>query len=105
MTTDNDRDIFLKAIDVLEERGWTQGTMEDGEGRVCLVGALRVALSGRPRTNKSVGPRVTELTRTAFGLQTGGSWVSALIWNDAPERSYEEVVLCLKRAANGESAA
>jgi hypothetical protein len=34
------------AADIIEERGHAHGTLEDNKGHVCLVGALRSAVTG-----------------------------------------------------------
>jgi hypothetical protein len=34
------------AADIIEERGHAHGDLEDARGRVCVVGALNVALTG-----------------------------------------------------------
>lgn len=41
---------LVDSLDVLRTRGWCQGELIDGEGRVCLVGALSAAIFGGPRT-------------------------------------------------------
>ncbi len=44
-------DVLRRAADVIEERGWTRGQMEDRNGRVCAVGALRVVCLGSPEAS------------------------------------------------------
>jgi hypothetical protein len=34
---------FTKALEVLDERGWTQRTLEDADGRLCARGAVAAA--------------------------------------------------------------
>ena len=40
-------DVLLKAAQILDERGWCQGSLRDSEGRVCIAGAVRLALFGQ----------------------------------------------------------
>jgi hypothetical protein len=46
--------LLEEAADVIHERGWTQGELEEDDGRVCLLGALYTAKYGYP--NKSEYP-------------------------------------------------
>lgn len=45
-----------KAVQVIEDRGHTTGTMENSEGQVCLVGAMRKAVApmGRVKATEVV---------------------------------------------------
>jgi hypothetical protein len=92
MTDDHDGDVYLRAIEVLEERGWHQGGYESADGRVCIVGALNIA-SGLPSDRARGHMLVLKVHR-------GGS-----DWNDEAERTLEDIKLALKRAAHGEVAA
>lgn len=38
--------IFEEAVELLEQRGWCQGRVEDVNGALCAVGALGVAMTG-----------------------------------------------------------
>lgn len=85
-----------KARDVLAERGWHQGDYEGAEGSVCLYGALAAAVGVAPA---DLGTSTTVVAAAAILPRTramDGGLVS--IWNDAPERTYEDVVLALKQA-------
>lgn len=102
----DDSEVFLKAIDVLERVGWHQGGLYDRlhyPSAVCLVGALRVAALGVDGLwNTEVLPgEVLFGAMLAVGVLTANDLGG---WNDAPERTYEDVVLALKRAAHGEVA-
>lgn len=37
---------LIKAAQYMDEHGWTQGTQEDSEGRVCMAGAVEKAAFG-----------------------------------------------------------
>lgn len=45
-TSDPVRDLLLKAARVMEARGWFRGWYVSEGGRVCMIGALRVAVTG-----------------------------------------------------------
>jgi hypothetical protein len=85
-------DVIRRTKEVLLERGWCQNALEDAWGRVCLVGAFDVATSGDVR----MGPhRWTEDVLDAYDAIAGrcaGPWNC---WNNAPERTFEEVVALL----------
>ena len=42
------RPAVFEALKVIRERGFSQGHYEDDKGRVCFVGAFRVAVIGKP---------------------------------------------------------
>ena len=85
--------VYLDAIKVLEERGWTQsGRLEDADGAVCLYGAVNIAATGDARCWAAVDEGLAGALLDAIG----GRGPSA--WNDDPLTSYEDVVLALKRA-------
>lgn len=86
--------VFLDAIKVLEERGWCQGDYQDEKGRVCLVGAVGLVVSDRPAA-PALDERYYPLHKTLQRV-IGSRLVSA--WNDDPLTTYEDAVLCLKRA-------
>ena len=77
--------------DELITRGWTQGTAEDEEGRLCLIGAAS-RVSARNRTDVHDG---WAALKNAIGVNSLGM-VAA--WNDAPERTYDEVLRAAKLA-------
>lgn len=43
----NPSEICEKAIEVLDDRGWCQGMIQDEDGRVCALGALGHAMNFR----------------------------------------------------------
>jgi hypothetical protein len=77
------------AAEYISEHGWTQGMMREKDGSVCAAGALLV-VSG----SESAGREAF----TGYLYHTGG-WVNVADWNDQPDRTAEEVILTLKRAA------
>lgn len=82
---------LLNAADVLRRDGWCQGESRDPQGRHCALGALMEAgsvtavMRGGVRLKRSLG---LEDTSVAF-------------WNDRPERTKEQVIEALERAAYG----
>ena len=56
--------IAQKCVDILKERGWTQGQYEDEDGAVCALGALQYALGG----NLCEDPQGDSTVQTRTGL-------------------------------------
>lgn len=93
-------ELAAKAADYIEEHGHTKYTLEDWDGRVCISGALILAGGG------SIGPRSTvvppswsevmKLVGRHVGLSAAWTVVG---WNNAPERTQEEVVAVLREVA------
>lgn len=123
MTYDTTQDL-QNAYDILESRGWCQGNFAKDDNRVCLDGALRKAVIGSHNIRcKTTGASMQWNTWTqeqADRLEaaqqklvdtikldypgTGRTGVPAhtiiWCWNDAPERTIEDVKLILKKAIN-----
>lgn len=94
--------IYAKAIDVLNERGWNQGdpyeVFPDG-GSVCLGTAIGLATGCKYAFCESEAhPDLA----AAFRLLTGVLGQHVQTWNDATERTKEDVILLLKYADAGE---
>lgn len=87
-------EVLDKAADVIEVRGWCQRTLETGDGRVCMEGAISVACGvlGHP----SVGPQYSNAL-CAVGLHLGN--LIPYRWNDAPGRDKYEVIDLLRTVA------
>ncbi|MGW0682914.1 DUF6197 family protein [Streptomyces sp. NPDC002754] len=73
---------------------------------VCAMGAIRRAVTGGSVMNLPVGSdRMLVLNAADLLAGSVGSLATRLdipAWNDAPERSAEDVILALKRAATDE---
>ena len=84
------RDTAHRAADVNRERG-----------RVCAVGAIRVACGCEPRSYTT--PAGAGVAGRALALV---AWDHDLLseWNDDPCRTAEEVIALLERVASGEGA-
>jgi hypothetical protein len=87
--------LFLTAAQLLRARGWCQHHYAV-DGRLCMFGALNVAAGGPPDDDDSPD-RERELIA---GLGFGESQ-DAVNWNDHPERTADEVIARLERAAWG----
>ena len=84
-------EVLSKARDVLAERGWTQRTGERASGEVCTVRATFIAA----HRDRELAWQVESLIAEAAGLYSA---FNVPTWNDAPERTYEDVILALKQA-------
>jgi len=67
-----------KAEEFLAKKGWAKGTLYTSDGRICLYRAVQLA----------DGPGEQEAIRIILGC-TGSS--SIPIWNDAKERTFDDV--------------
>lgn len=100
-------DWLRDAAEYIGEHGWTQGKMRESTGAVCAMGALCMTANGGTETihrDSLWGEAVTALGDVAgvAVIRTGPGWFGVNgvpKWNDAPERTAEEVVLTFKRAA------
>ena len=98
--------IAFKAADYMAEHGHCKGTLEDAEGRVCLEGAVRMALFGEMRLNLGSwsifdNPAADELWTYLYSLiqqDYPGESLGPVTFNDDITKSGEDVILLLKRA-------
>ena len=91
MTT---RQVLEDAVQLLREKGRTQGDFEDDDGHICVVEALAETID--PDTIP-VGTRFADtepcrLLREAIGSDNIAGW------QDAPERTFAEVEQAFERA-------
>lgn len=80
---ENQRKLREAAAQILEKRGWCQGEYQDSFGRCCLQGALLKARKDRG------------LFRTPIPFYEP----KAVLWNDTPGRTKEEVIALLRSDA------
>lgn len=100
-------DILEAAADLLSPEGaWIQGSSMhvtgDGQAHYCLVGAINsVAGSWQPYMDTCLHSRnASKAASIAADFLNSGFLVDSLVdWNDDAERTQEEVVDLLKRAA------
>ncbi len=87
---------YLRAIEIIKERGWWQGDWEGPNGEVCIARSLVIA--GHPQPAFSL--RLQEAMQTVAHMLTKPERrLGPGDWNDAPERTVEDVYLALKHAA------
>ncbi len=79
---------YLKAIEIIEQRGWCQGRLTNPKGEVCITGAIQIA------TYQSL-----ELQGHTLNLLHKNLGTIISKWNDAPERTKGEVIAKLKEVA------
>jgi hypothetical protein len=84
------RDVLLHAALLIEERGWNQGSYQQ-DGRLCLLGAINLAQTGRH--DKWNDMEATLAVRGVLPTSCGD-------WNDAPGRTAAEVIAALRAAAD-----
>lgn len=89
-----ERAILLKAAEYIRERGHCKEQFSDSRGRVCLIGALLDMAAGK---HIAVYRSALYLLEGYLSDKSGGLGVPC--WNDAPERTKEEVVAALEMAA------
>jgi hypothetical protein len=90
-------EVLREAAAVLMRQGWVQESYGSMSGPVCLVSGL--AAAGKCEWLTSLeGP--AEEAAQALRRWLGGEGDSFLEqWNDAPERTAEDVILALKQCA------
>jgi hypothetical protein len=82
------RRVLQDARRILLERGWCRQIRMDADGRVCLVGAIEVAMHGSVRFNHTHGNtyKAADDILGPFGIR------DAAEWNDDPSRTKAEVI-------------
>lgn len=96
--------IAFKAADYMAEHGHCKGTLQDAEGRVCLEGAVRMAVWGEVRLNQGSwslfddSPANKLWTYLYFLIQQDHPDSGHVTFNDDITTSSEDVILLLKRA-------
>jgi hypothetical protein len=94
--------IYRRAAQIIDGRGHSKGKVEQPDGSVCAVGALRIA--GGYDVHNQLG----ELPYLAAKFLSARLWVAIgdtdpieriAEWNDAPERTVQEVRAALLAAA------
>jgi len=77
--------VYSRAAERIRQRGWVQDVGRGPDGEACLVRALSEA------GQSLVGPLLA--IKAHLGLGVGDALVR---WNDAPERTVEDVLMVLK---------
>lgn len=85
--------VYRRAVEVLDERGWCQEVAEDRDGRVCALGALRVSAFGDANSyDDDLEHQVLRPLHDHLGQLVAP-------WNDAPERTEDDVKAALLAVA------
>lgn len=95
MRCENIHQVFNLAADIIEHNGHIKGIFTDKDtGACCLVGAVYVACDelGVPRDG------AVHLIVSEFETVTGNTR-GPYLWNDAPERTPQEVISVLRQIA------
>lgn len=94
--------IAARAAEVVEERGHTKGrSMDSKTGCVCLVGGIYQALADhnvRGHAAEDTDSLIREYLVAMLKLPNPTGW-SVPEWNDAEERTAEEVIAALKNVS------
>lgn len=100
-------DVLNKAADALVRRGWIQHEEGNDAGKMCMLGALNFAVTGKPYLHedsllirgaekKIDQVLISMLGREKYENEYSDSFVD---WNDAGNRTKREVVAVLRKAA------
>lgn len=101
-------ELLDRTADVIEERGHAKESLEDEDGRVCLVGGLNVAAFGKALNTLDTDASWSELLATLRTREQAVDALSAYLgvgrfglvpWNNAPEREPFEVTDACRHAA------
>ena len=92
------------AADAMEHRGHVRETLETADGRVCLFGALNLAMMGSAlRWPSDQRKHVAALSAVTGVKDRGGDYHLGLVdWNNAFARTQSEVTGALRAAAKVE---
>lgn len=91
--TESWRVALLKAADLIDEHGHAKRVFIDRKGRMCVVGAISMAVYGDPLRYGSESGEACEWFKLAIGQQ------GICDWNNHKERTKEEVVAKLRKVA------
>lgn len=99
-------EILMRAADLIEERGHTKHVQVDEEGRLCLHGALSIAIYGSANAPErfdvnerlySFAPHAANTWARTPGLKA--TYYEFATWNNMPSRTGKEVIDLLRGAA------
>lgn len=86
-------EVIDKSIDYLREHGWTQNTVQDLAGRVCMMSAVYAVFEHNDLPHSGYQAVSNELRKYIGGSPIG--------YNDTPGRTKKEVIETMKATAKG----
>jgi len=89
-------DVLDSAADYIERHGWTQGVLKSAAGKVCAGGAI-VCLSSRDIKIAALSALASQL-----GDHARSPLIAVPYWNDAPDRTEQQVLDALRAAAKSQ---
>lgn len=92
-------EVLIGAVNALTERGHCRFTLEETDGKVCAVGALRYAAFQDPNLLDYYSPNADAYARAVMLMNKAVPGASIPRWNDADSTSTEDVILTMKRVA------
>jgi hypothetical protein len=95
--TDRIRQDAATAAQIIRERGLAKNTLEDDEGRVCLVHAIILAVNLNGGDVR--GARKYDLQKAVRDELRVTDEFGLVYWNNQPERTQDEVIELLERVA------
>lgn len=91
-----DYEVLEAAAEYIEQHGWIQETLTDGEA-VCIVGSMYGVCGYLSEINEHLK---IEMVKEPFDLLASYMKSQEIAsWNDAPERTEQEVLDALQKAA------
>lgn len=97
--------VLLDAAGYIEEHGWCKRTLRARDGRVCAIGAIRMAAAATALEPQSLAEEVIVAARIEQKVMSAAWRLSdhigdnVAIWNDRAKRTKEEVITALREAA------
>jgi hypothetical protein len=97
------------AAEVLRRDGWRQDSYGSFAGCKCLYGAIHYVVSdGNHMTDAELSAKEEEradtVARRVMDVIDVHGWLELLDWNDAPDRTADEVIAALESAADAAEA-
>lgn len=88
--------LLMRAADLIVERGWTQHKSVSSFGELCASEATYCANNWTALDHQDAS-EMWQRARNALRLHIGTAYIAD--WNDAPERTAEEVITALRATA------
>lgn len=91
-------EVLREARNILFERGWTRVVREAPGGEVCLEAACSIPITGMPDFLLLYAHDPIEVDVVSALRAATGAPVSLWSWNDAEDRTFDDVIDALDRA-------